>query len=75
MYENTVVKSLWLNVLQRFYVLQHVFEHFPFPGVSPVPRLLKKVVNLSAWVCQFDPVKKPVKSLVLHKIGCVSENN
>ena len=47
MYENAVIKPLWLNVLQRFYVLQHVFEHCAFSGVPPVLRLLKNVFNLS----------------------------
>lgn len=47
MYENTVIKPLWPNVLQRFYVLQHVFKHCAFSGVSSVPRLLKSVFNLS----------------------------
>ena len=46
MYENAVIKPLWLNVLQRFYVLQHVFEHYAFSGVPPVLRLLKNVFNL-----------------------------
>ena len=46
MYENAVAKPLLFNALQRFYVLQHVFEHYAFSGVPPVLRLLKNVFNL-----------------------------
>lgn len=46
MYENAVAKPLLFNALQRFYVLQHVFEHYAFSGVPPVLRLLKSVFNL-----------------------------
>ena len=34
MYENAVAKPLLFNALQRFYVLQHVFEHYARVGVS-----------------------------------------
>ena len=46
MYENAVIKPLWLNALQRFYVLQHVFEHYARVGVSRVRMMLKNVFNL-----------------------------
>ena len=46
MYENAVIKPLWLNVLQRFYVLQHVFKHCTRVGVSRGRMMLKNVFNL-----------------------------
>ena len=47
MYENAVAKPLLFNALQRFYVLQHVFEHYARVGVSRGRMMLKSVFNLS----------------------------
>ena len=53
MYENAVIKPLWLNVLQRFYVLQHVFKHYARVGVSRGRMMLKNVFNLLGYSSLF----------------------